>query len=113
MGEMKDMERARYPWTYDDLILVLDFYFTSGFPKSRIQPEFLDLANLAQPHPPQSTLAQIRNFEFLDPRGAGGGLEHVSPNARRIWDEFVNDRRRLKNEARKIKINRLANRRAP
>ena len=96
-----------YPWTLDDLILALDFHLRCGPPRKETKLQFFVLVDLLFPHSEQSVKAQIRNFVSLDPKGSNA-LSHASKKARRVWEEFVDDRKRLRAEARSIRTNRPA-----
>lgn len=95
---------TRHPWTFDDLILVLDWMRNGpgGEPSS-------ELLALTSPHSKESVKAQIRNFEFLDPM-IEGGLPNKSWNAEWVWRIFMEEapKWRLRFEARRIARKRRA-----
>ena len=94
-----------YPWTFDDLILALDFHLAHGPLRRENRQEFALLTVILLPHSEDSVKAQLRNFVFLESNGHEGP-SHVSKNARRVWNEFADDPKRLRSEARNIRGNR-------
>ena len=93
-----------YPWTLDDLTLVLDFYRRHGVPRKTNERSFVELADLTLPHSTKSVRAQIGNFSSLDPT-KNGRFDHTSGNAEFVWNTLENDLARLHREARKIITN--------
>ena len=94
-----------YPWTFDDLTLVLDFYRRHGVPRKTNEQSFFELADLTLPHSAKSVRAQIGNFASLDPM-KNGRFDHTSRNAEFVWKTFEDNPARLYREARKIVTNR-------
>ncbi len=98
----REGQTMKYPWTLDDLTLVLDFYRRHNENKDLSS----ELVALTFPHPKKSVEAQIRNFSALDPKSGSGGLPHVSRKARLVWEIFKDDSKRLRSESQNIAKNR-------
>ena len=94
----------KYPWTLDELILVLDFYVTWGVNPQSTEPQFQDLLELVYPHPESSVWWQVRDFRAIDEDRPG----NKGDNAKLVWRELGSDPGRLRIEARKIRKNRMA-----
>ncbi|MCY4489694.1 MAG: hypothetical protein OXF11_21650 [Deltaproteobacteria bacterium] len=98
-----ETQKDRHPWTFDDLILVLDWRMRHGSSSGKPCSELLALTS---PHPEKSVRAQIRNFDFLDPM-TKGGLPNKSKNAEWVWHIFgKKEPGRLHREAKRIKKRR-------
>ena len=90
----------KQPWKWDETILVLDAYL-SGAKETDKDPRVAELADLL-PHPLGSIVLLLRNFHYLDPEKTGGAPKH-SDLTRRVWDEFADDRQRVRSITRKIR----------
>ncbi len=96
------MKKRKWPYTEDELILVLDAYF-SEIPEKKTDPKVIELAELVSPHSPESVELQLKNFRFLDPDREGGARNYSKTKAKPVWDKFAKDRDRLESEARVIR----------
>ncbi len=109
------------PWTKDELVLALDLYLRVGFgsnaghvPESH--PEVVALSQLLNRlpfHDSRPDAARFRNanavhmklsnFLRLDPAYPGAGLRAGSKKDVEVWNEFANDRNRLRSMAAAIR----------
>lgn len=86
----------RQPWNWDETVLVLEAHLSGAVPTEKDQ-RVVDLTELL-PHSSGSVRALLRNFHFLD-REKTSGAPNVSKTTQRVWDEFSNDRPRLRSVA--------------
>jgi len=104
-------------WTKDELILALDLYFRIDF----VQPankdleyaELSDLLNKLPIHPKESIQEKFRNpngvymklsnFLRFDPAYSGKGLDAGSKLDEIVWNEYAQDKEKLKKIARLIR----------
>ena len=96
------MKKKRWEFTEDELILVLDAYF-SGIPEKKTDPRVIELAELVSPHTLDSVVLQLRNFRFLDPDKEGGAPNFSKTKAKPLWNKFEKNRKRLRSEAQVIR----------
>ncbi len=104
------MAGRRNRWNREELILTLSVYFQLPFGRlNRTTPEVKELAKLIG-RTDNSAALRLVNFAACDPyiinsgrTGMPGGIPVCKP----IWDEYVNDKERLFNEAQQIKANLL------
>ena len=94
--------KKKWPYTEDELILVLDAYF-SGVPEKKSDPRVIELAELVSPHTPASVELQLKNFRYLDPGKEGGAPNYSRTRAKPVWDKFAKDRNRLESDAKVIR----------
>lgn len=100
-------------WTKDELILALDLYLKlGGTPGSPKHPEVRDLSELLRRLPihraqernenfrnPNSVYMKLGNLSAHDPDYLGSGLKRGSNLDQWVWQEFGQDRERLKSLA--------------
>ena len=105
------------PWVKDELILALDLYFQVN--PAHLSPRSPEVVELSQtlnalpletslPDPlrfrnPNGVYMKLCNFLSFDPDYRGSGLTHASRGDQDVWDEFVNDRDRLRALAQGIR----------
>ena len=110
---------ARNPnWTRDELILALDVYFAEDFVNNPggISSAVIDLSKLLNSlpiHPNRAEDATFRNpngvsmkfgnYLHLDDRYSGKGLDAGSQLDKAVWNEFYEDRQRLRDIADPIR----------
>ncbi len=113
---MESPRQGTLQWARDELILALDLYFrVSPYRLSNDSPEVIELSTLLQSLPlvpvarrppnfrnPAGVNFKLRNLQFIDTNGALGA-EHYGANDKRIYDEFTNDRVRLRSVANAIR----------
>lgn len=106
-------------WNRDELILALDLYFREPSARgSKTHPaviELSDVLNHLPIHPnvvPGTTFRnangvgmKLSNFLRYDPDYTGKGLERGSQLEETIWNEFANDRAKLRRVANAIREN--------
>jgi 5-methylcytosine-specific restriction enzyme A len=104
-------------WTRDELILALDLYFRSNRRQlDTTNPEVVELSKVLNQLPihsdekrnadfrnPQGVSMKLGNFLSIDPKYPGIGLHRGSKLDKQVWDEFANDRKRLKIVANSIR----------
>ncbi|MEA2063616.1 MAG: HNH endonuclease [Gemmatimonadota bacterium] len=98
------------PWARDELILALDLYFKHNPSHvSKSHHAIISLSQLLNSLPihkgppdsrkfrnPNGVYMKLCNFLRFDPEYKGVGLKKGSKLERHIWDEFCNDRERLR-----------------
>lgn len=97
-------------WTREELILTLSVYFQLPFGRLNSRtPEVMELARIIG-RTSSSAALRLVNFAACDPyiinsgrTGMPAGVTVCKP----VWDEFVDDKQRLFNEAQKIKATML------
>lgn len=103
-------KESRRLWTREELILTLSVYFQLPFGRlNHNTPEVRELARLIG-RTENSAALRLVNFAACDPYITGSGRTGMPagiPVCKPIWDEFVNDRERLFNEAQRIKADLL------
>lgn len=104
------------PWARDELILSLDLYFQANpvqlSPRSdEVQrlsetlnrlPLYLNRADAVRFRNPNGVYMKLCNFLQFDPNYQGVGLTHGGKLDKAIWDEFYDDRHRLRSLAQGI-----------
>lgn len=102
------------PWERDELILALDLYFRVGqgddtdeevVELSRVLtalPLHLEHLDPARFRNPNGVALKLANFAALDPDYPGVGMRRGGRRDREVWDEFHEDRERLRELARAI-----------
>jgi 5-methylcytosine-specific restriction protein A len=100
--------RRNPPWERDELILALDLYVRDGLvddtdPRVVELSELLNRLPLHPLHPdpdrfrnPNAVHLKLANFAALDPAYPGTGMQHGGQRDRQVWDEFSDDRDRLR-----------------
>ena len=102
-------------WTRDELILTLDFYFNENngaFDKNN--PKIIELSDLLKSLPihtvynekfrnPNGVALKLSNFASIDPEYKGKGMYAHSVLDKEIFEEFVNDKVRLKSISNSIR----------
>ena len=97
-------------WVSDELILTLDLYFRlERKAKNQHHPEVVALSELLNRLPihterpdaarfrnPSGVALKLANFLALDPQHTSVGMRRGGRQDRVIWDEFANDRERLR-----------------
>ena len=105
------------PWTRDELILALDTYFLiAPHAPSPSQSEIIELSAFLRImgsqqdcvisenyRSPASVVMKLMNFRSIDPTYLGKGLTASSRADRNAWDDFSNDKERLRNIANVIR----------
>lgn len=102
-------------WERDELILALDLYMRNGLIDDT-DPRVIELSELLnrlplhplQPDPsrfrnPNGVHLKLANFAALDPAYPGTGMQHGGQRDRHVWDEFNDDRDRLRALANAIR----------
>jgi 5-methylcytosine-specific restriction protein A len=116
---IRGVEKMKNPyWTKDELIIALDVYERLNFWKHQPEntPEIKELSNTLNQLPvhsqdlreqnfrnPNSVYMKLCNFLRLDERYQGKGLDAGSKLDGIVWDEFVNDKDRLRKTAEVIR----------
>ncbi len=100
------MANKQNRWSREELILTLSVYFQLPFGRlNRTTPEVKDLAKLIG-RTNNSAALRLVNFAACDPYIIESGRHGMASGKRvckPIWDEFVDDKERLFNEAQQIK----------
>ena len=105
------------PWTREELILALDLYFKlNPSHTSRTNPEMVELSGVLRSlahHPiekrtsnfrsPSAVYMKMCNFLRLDPSYKGTGLSAGGKTEVAVWEEFGEDRERLRIEAMRLR----------
>ena len=107
-------------WTRDELILALDVYFAEDFvsnPGSHHDSKMVDLSKLLNSLPIHANRAEnatfrnshgaymkLCNYLRHDDRYSGKGLASGSQLDKAVWEEFYEDRERLRNIADAIRV---------
>ena len=115
--EVSTVKKQRNPrWTRDELILALDLYFRepSAYGNA-VHPAVIDLSSILNSLPihkgrkvnekyrnPNGVGMKLANFRALDPEYDNIGLSSSSILDREVWNDFSNDRERLKAVAEAI-----------
>lgn len=104
-------------WHREEIILALDLYFNPHRgPIDKNNPSIIELSSIlnclllvdVKPDEekfrnPNGVSLKLSNFLALDPQYQGKGMDSYSKLDRELFDEFVNDRIRLRAEAAEIK----------
>lgn len=119
LAPSKPMAKRNPPWIRDELILALDLYFRHP-PNhiSKAHPEIVALSDVLNSLPvhsdrpdeerfrnPNSVYMKLYNFLRFDPAYTGSGLKRGGKYEKVVWDEFADDRLRLRKVAVAIKEN--------
>ena len=103
-------------WSREERILALDLYVREGGlgrgdPRVKELSEILrQLAKGIDLHDPKrfrsrdGVAMKLRNFTSIDPSRSDRALYQVAQGDRDVWEEFANDRSRLREEAERIKL---------
>lgn len=104
--QQNSMANKQNRWSREELILTLSVYFQLPFGRlNRTTPEVKELAKLIG-RTNNSAALRLVNFAACDPYIIGSGRHGMASGTgvcQPIWDEFVDDKERLFNEAQKIK----------
>ena len=92
--------RGRH-WTRDEEILAMDAY-VSGVRERKDDSRFWELCKLLDRTTDDSVGMRIANFKGVDPEHPRKGLT-VTRQIQEVWDEFADDRARLKSKAAAIR----------
>ena len=89
-------------WTKDEEILAMDAY-VSGVKPKKSSPRFMDLCELLD-RPFNVVQMRFGNYDYLNPEYPGKGLSGgKTPKIQKVWDEFADDRDKLRTTAKAIK----------
>ncbi len=88
-------------WTKDEDILVMDAY-VSGVRKRKDDSRFGELCELLDRTSDNSVSMRLDNFKASDPAHPGEGLKGGRKH-QKVWDEFAEDRDKLRSTAKAIK----------
>ncbi len=111
------MQTLNPPWSRDELILALELYFRcKPNRRSESNAEIVELsrqlrelsihekqADATRFRSPDAVYMKLGNFLRLDPSYSGKGLVAGSKLDVAVWNEFANERERLKDTARAIR----------
>ena len=79
-------------WSREELVVVLDLYFR--LPSSKFtdaEPEVTEIAALIG-RTPAAVAMRLANYLALDENSGAEGLSHGGEHARKVWEEFKNNR---------------------
>jgi len=107
------------PWSRDELILALALYFRhSPLHISKTHREVVALSRLLNRLPlqtdrpdaerfrnPNGVYMKMCNFLALDPKYSGTGLSAGGKKDKEVWDDYAEDRARLRRVAEAIRVN--------
>lgn len=94
--------RGRH-WTRDEEILALDVYFATRQPGGQNSREVEELCEFLN-KPFNAVWIRFANYNYLNPEYSGKGLSGgKTPKIQKVWDEFVDDRDRLRATANAIR----------
>lgn len=90
-------------WTRDELILALDLYFEVVELSSVLNRLNTSPGVHSKYRNPSSIAMKLGNFNRLDSASGGGALPHGGKLDEEIWQEFAQNRSKLKEEAVALK----------
>ena len=82
----------RNVWSREELVVVLDLYFRLPSGKfTDTEPEVVDVAGLIG-RTPAAVAMRLANYLALDEQSGSEGLSHGGDHARKVWEEFRQNR---------------------
>lgn len=91
-------------WTREEFILALDLYFRIPFGSiSKSNPDIIKLANFIK-RTPSSVGMRLSNYANCDPNLHAKGLEGGAQQCQPYWDEFANNRGKLRSAAYECRL---------